>query len=160
MKNKLFYILTLVVSFNSYAADESDINSDKNYLYQQDVLQTAKLMDDINLLKLKLEKEKIEKSLNEELLSNIEVKKQIDKQLNRSSGKAKVYDPADGPFNSNGIRLLSVTSLQNSQKMAVFSFYGRKFNLARGDKFKNSTIDIDDSNVVFNYNGKKFKYSY
>ncbi|NGZ15426.1 hypothetical protein HGG78_16995 [Vibrio aestuarianus] len=160
MKSKLFYILTLVVSFNSYAADESDINSDKNYLYQQDVLQTAKLMDDINLLKLKLEKEKIEKSLNEELLSNIEVKKQIDKQLNRSSGKAKVYDPADGPFNSNGIRLLSVTSLQNSQKMAVFSFYGRKFNLAQGDKFKNSTIDIDDSNVVFNYNGKKFKYSY
>lgn len=160
MKIKLFYILTLVLSFNSYAADESDANSDENYLYQKDVLQTAKLMDEINLLKLKLEKEKIEKSLNEELLSNIEVKKQIDKHLNRSSGKVKTYDPADGPFNANGIKLLSVTALQNSQKMAVFSFYGRKFNLMQGDKFKNSTLDINNSDVVFNYNGKKFKYSY
>ncbi|MDE1240602.1 hypothetical protein [Vibrio aestuarianus] len=160
MKIKLFYILTLVVSFNSYATDESEVNSEENYLYQKDVLQTAKLMDNINLLKLKLEKEKIEKSLNQELLSNIEVKKQIDKQLNRSSGKAKIYDPADGPFNEKGIKLLSVTSLQNSQKMAVFSFYGRKFNLTQGDKFKNSTIDINDSDVIFNYNGKKFKYSY
>lgn len=160
MKIKLFYILTLVLSFNSYAADESDANSDENYLYQKDVLQTAKLMDEINLLKLKLEKEKIEKSLNEELLSNIEVKNQIDKHLNRSSGKVKTYDPADGPFNANGIKLLSVTSLQNSQKMAVFSFYGRKFNLMQGDKFKNSTLDINNSDVVFNYNGKKFKYSY
>lgn len=75
-------------------------------------------------------------------------------------GRAKVDDPADGPFNQNGIRLLSVTSLQNSQKMAVFSFYGRKYNRAPGETFKGSNVLINADDVVFSYNGQQYTFRY
>ncbi|NRD72908.1 hypothetical protein HQQ94_06575 [Shewanella sp. VB17] len=161
MKVKLLCVLTLLASVNVFAVTEaSDVDNKKegNQQIAGDVLETANLMDEINLLELKLAKEKLDKSLNEALLSNIEIKKEIDKY--HSVGRAKVDDPADGPFNQNGIRLLSVTSLQNSQKMAVFSFYGRKYNRAPGETFKGSNVLINADDVVFSYNGQQYTFRY
>ncbi|MPY22329.1 hypothetical protein [Shewanella sp. YLB-07] len=161
MKIKLLCVLTLLFSVNVFAVTEDNDADNKKKRDQQvagDVLETANLMDEINLLELKLAKEKLDKSLNEELLSNIEIKKEIDKY--HSVTRAKVDNPADGPFNKNGIRLLSVTSLQNSQKMVVFSFYGRKYNRVPGEKFKGYNVLINADDVVFNYNGQDYMFGY
>ena len=149
-------MIAVLASFNSYSMNNEDNNIDNKI--NSDVLETANLIDDINLLKLKLEKERLDKNLNEEILNNIEIKKGINNYLNVHEDKK--YDPADGPFNAEGIRLLSVTSLQNNQKMAVFSFYGRKYNRSPGGNFKESVVSITDDNVVFNYSGKLYYFSY
>ena len=158
---KLVLTIAVLASFNSFSMNSEDNNIDnksKDNKINEDVLETANLIDEINLLKLKLEKEKLDKNLNEEMLNNIEIKKGINNYLN--THEEKEYDPADGPFNAEGIRLLSVTSLQNNHKMAVFSFYGRKYNRSPGDNFKESVVSITDDNVVFNYSGKLYNFSY
>ncbi|AQS39914.1 hypothetical protein Sps_04832 [Shewanella psychrophila] len=161
MKVKVLYLLSMFFSVNTLAAiaqNDAVNKQDMSREVRGDVLETANLMDEINLLKLKFEKEQLDKSLNEELLKNIEVKKEIDKYDPVS--KVKKQNPADGPFNVNGIRLLSVTSLQNANEMAVFSFYGRKYNRAPGEDFKGANISIDGEYVVFEYHRKSYKFRY